>query len=35
MDLWLMKRKTARTIHGLKATLDRVKKMMTGFDWEE
>ncbi len=35
MDLWLMKRKTPLTIHGLQVTLDRVKKMMSAFDWEK
>jgi ribonuclease Z len=35
MDLWLMKRKSSLTIHGLKTTLDRAKQMMSAFDWEE
>ncbi len=35
MDLWLLKRKSALTIHGLKTTLDRAKQMMAAFDWEE
>lgn len=34
MDWWLLGRKTALTIHGLKDTIDRFKTMMSLFTWE-
>lgn len=34
MHMWLLGRKEPLIIHGLDHTLDRIKRMMTCFDWE-
>jgi ribonuclease Z len=34
MDLWLLGRKSALTIHGLPHTLDRLEALMRAFGWE-
>ena len=35
IDLWLIKRKTPLTIYGLPEVLDKCKKMMALYDWED
>lgn len=35
MDLWLMKRKTPLAIYGLSVVLDKSKKLMALYDWDD